>query len=195
MLADPVVAALRRPTALKRPMSADAAVVTLPTRPPDVTIARRLPAPAPSALHTAHESEAQSVCSHTVWLRRIEALWLARFRLKPCTVITIDPVAAIFVPATMLTANTSTEWLTVTVPATCPLVKDTRRLPQPPCPAWHRTDESDSQLVTSHAVQPTLNPAVNDPCPMLEPRTVTLADPVAARLSCRTPLNTAPVHE
>ena len=51
---------------------------------------------------------------------------------------------------------------------------------------------SDSHPVASHAVCPTLPLLVNDAMPIPDPCTVTLADPVPARLLCLTTLSDGP---
>ncbi len=102
--------------------------------------------------------------------------------LAPCTVTLADPVAALFVLRMTLTMPTSKDTTTLTLPYRTPALIPTCRLPSTPCPAWHRIDVSASHVVRSHAVLPTLVEPVYVVSPRLDPCTVTLSDPVAARL-------------
>ena len=104
--------------------------------------------------------------------------------LAPCTVTLADPVDALLVLRTMLSMPASNDRPELTLPYLAPTLIPTSRLPITPCPTWHRRDVSASHVVRSHAVLPTLIEAVYVVSPRLDPCTVTLDDPVAARLRC-----------
>ena len=110
------------------------------------------------------------------------AVYVARPMLAPCTVTLADPVAALFVLRMTLSMPTSKDTTTLTLPYRTPALIPTCRLPITPCPTWHRIDVSASHVVRSHAVLPTLVEPVYVVSPRLDPYTVTLVDPVAARL-------------
>ena len=67
-------------------------------------------------------------------------------------------------------------------PTLSPALININLVPDTPCEIWHRTDESDSQVVRSHAVLPSSTDPVYVTCPKLDPCTVKLAEPVAALL-------------
>ena len=102
--------------------------------------------------------------------------------LDPCTVTLVDPVDALLVLRMMLSMPTSKDRPELTLPYLTPTLIPTSRLPITPRPTWHRRDVSASHVVRSHAVLPTLVEAVYVVSPRLDPCTVTLDDPVAARL-------------
>ncbi len=102
--------------------------------------------------------------------------------LAPCTVTLADPVAALLALRITLSMPTSRDSPALTLPCLTPALIPTCRLPITPCPTWHRIDVSASHVVRSHAVLPTLVDAVYVASPRLNPCTVTLDDPVAARL-------------
>ena len=110
------------------------------------------------------------------------AVYVARPIPAPCTVTLADPVAALLALRMTLSMPTSKDNTALTLPYLTPALIPTCRLPITPCPTWHRIDVSASHVVRSHAVLPTLVEAVYVVSPTLDPCTVTLDDPVAARL-------------
>jgi hypothetical protein len=102
--------------------------------------------------------------------------------LAPNTVMLAEPVAAPFILRMTLSMPTSIDRPELTLPYLTPTLIPTSRLPVTPCPTWHRRDVSASHVVRSHAVLPTRIEAVYVVSPRLDPCTVTLDDPVAARL-------------
>ena len=98
--------------------------------------------------------------------------------LDPCTVTDAEPVPARLPRRVMLSPATSADHPCVTLPPRSPVVITTRRVPRPPCPTMHRTDVSDSHSVASHPVCPSLTTPVYATSPMLDPCTVTDAEPV-----------------
>jgi hypothetical protein len=102
--------------------------------------------------------------------------------LPPCTVTLADPVAATFALRNTLSMPASNDRPWLTLPYLAPALIPTSRLPIAPCPTWHRTDVSASHVVRSHPVRPTLVAAVYVVSPRPDPCTVTLQDPVDARL-------------
>ena len=120
--------------------------------------------------------------SHRVCPAAPCAVCIARPMLAPCAVTLADPVAALLALRVTLSMPTSKDNTALTLPYLAPALIPTCRLPIAPCPTWHRIDVSASQVVRSHAVLPTLVEAVYVVSPRLDPCTVTLDDPVAARL-------------
>ena len=92
-----------------------------------------------------------------------------------------DPVPAAFARRSPLKAPASPENAVLTLPTLTPLVTCIRKLRITPCPPWHRTDVSDSHPVCSHPVLIIRTRPVYPASPTLEPCTVKLTDPVAAR--------------
>jgi hypothetical protein len=109
-------------------------------------------------------------------------VYVARPTLAPCSVTLADPVAAPLALRMTLSMPASKDNTALTLPYLTPALIPTCRLPITPCPTWHRIDVSASHVVRSHAVWPTLVEAVYVVSPRLDPCTVTLDDPVAARL-------------
>jgi len=67
-----------------------------------------------------------------------------------------DPVPCKLVRGpTAVTTEASNDTLSVKLPARCPDVTDTRWVPPCPVDTRHRTDESETHSVPSHAVSPT----------------------------------------
>jgi hypothetical protein len=64
-----------------------------------------------------------------------------------------------------------------------PTLSEARPLPIMPCTPWHRTDVSDSHVDRSPLVCPSAPDTLYPAGPMLAPCSVTLADPVTARLA------------
>ena len=120
--------------------------------------------------------------SHRVCPTPPYAVYVARPMLAPCTVTLVDPVAALLALRMTLSMPTSKDSPALTLPYLTPALIPTCRLPITPCPIWHRMDVSASHVVRSHAVLPTLVEAVYVVSPRPDPCTVTLDDPVAARL-------------
>lgn len=71
-----------------------------------------------------------------------------------------DPIPTPFPRLIPLADALSVENTPLTLPLPPPTLTTARRLPITPCPAVHRTDVSDSQLLRSHDVCPTLITAV-----------------------------------
>jgi hypothetical protein len=133
-------------------------------------------------------SDPHVVRSHDVCDNRRAAVYVARPRFRPTTVMLADPVAARFDRSTALIARLSADSTADELPARIPTVTNRRRLPPTPCDTPHRNDVSDSHVVRSHAEAPSLEADVNAPEPKPPPCTVTLADPVVAMFVRRTKL-------
>ena len=101
----------------------------------------------------------------------------------PLTVTLADPVDAWFARTSTLSIAPSAEKPTDTLPARIPEVTTIRRLCPTPELVWLRADVSDSHVVLSHPVSPADIAGQYEARPILAPRTVTLADPVAALLA------------
>jgi hypothetical protein len=134
--------------------------------------------------HRTDVSDSHVDRSHVVRPADPKAVYAASPMLAPCTVTLADPVEALLVLRTMLSMPASNDRPELTLPYLAPTLIPTSRLPITPCPTWHRRDVSASHVVRSHAVLPTLIEAVYVVSPRLDPCTVTLDDPVAARLRC-----------
>ena len=111
--------------------------------------------------------------------------------LEPCTVTLADPVAARFVCRPELRDANSALPADVIDPKRSPTVTPNRNDALPDSAQLHRTDVSASHAVCSHPVHPTRNEVLVASAPIFTPLTVTLADPVAARLACPVTLNDA----
>jgi hypothetical protein len=181
-LLDPVPPRFDLLTALVEPASIETDCVTLPADRPAVSIARMLPTSPGPVLHRTDVSDSHVDRSHVVCPADPRALYVASPMLAPCTVTLADPVVALLVLRTMLSTPASNDRPELTLPCLTPTLIPTSRLPITPCPTWHRTDVSASHVVRSHAVLPTPIEAVYVASPRLDPCTVTLDDPVAARL-------------
>ena len=133
-------------------------------------------------------SDSHVVRSHDVYERRTDAVYVARPRFRPTTVMLADPVAARFDRSTALIDLVSAESPAEELPERIPTVTNTRRLPPTPWDTPQRKDVSDPHVVRSHADAPSLTADVNVAGPRLPPCTVTLADPVVATFVRRTRL-------
>ena len=182
MLAEPVEARLVRSTTLTATLSTDSKYVALTTRPPVLKLSWRLPLRPCELWHRTDVSDSHVDRSHRVCPPAPCAVYVARPMLAPCIVTLADPVAALLVLRITLSMPASRDSPALTLPYLTPALIPTCRLPITPCPTWHRTDVSASHVVRSHAVLPTLVEAVYVVSPRLDPCTVTLDDPVAARL-------------
>eukprot|EP00291_Cryptomonas_curvata_P005011 CAMPEP_0172206896 /NCGR_PEP_ID=MMETSP1050-20130122/33499_1 /TAXON_ID=233186 /ORGANISM="Cryptomonas curvata, Strain CCAP979/52" /LENGTH=241 /DNA_ID=CAMNT_0012886083 /DNA_START=1011 /DNA_END=1734 /DNA_ORIENTATION=+ len=181
-LAEPVAALLVGKDELIRPKCTENRDDTEPTPRPKVKENLLLPAKLKKLWHSTNVSDSHVDRSHVVCPADPKAVYAASPMLAPCTVTLADPVDALLVLRTMLSMPTSKDRLELTLPYLAPTLIPTSRLPITPCPTWHRSDVSASHVVRSHAVLPTLIEAVYVASPRLDPCTVTLDDPVAARL-------------
>ena len=109
----------------------------------------------------------------------------------PCSVTLTDPDVPRLARLVALKDARPTDTLLEPLPAACPAVTNTRRLVIGPAPPKHRADESDVHDVASQPVAPILPTAVLDQEPIPPPCTVTLVEPVAARLTPRAQLAAA----
>ena len=178
---EPVPARLPRRVKLTPFASIDQTPVTLPTRPAVVITDRLDPLDPRPDRHLTDVSDSQSVASHPVCPTRPLTECVTTPSPAPCTVTDAPPVPARFVLRTTLSPPTSTDHVLVKLPRLSPTVITTRLDPPTPCPPWHLTDVSDSQLVDSQPVIPCRARTVYATRPKLPPCTVTAADPVPAR--------------
>ena len=170
-------------------MSADHAILTLPPRSPAVITTRRVPdTPCPTR-HLTDVSDSHSVPSHPVAPCRLRPVYAASPMLLPCTVTDPDPVPARFSRLITLSPAMSKDIACVLLELRSPPVTTTLRVPRTPCPARHLTDVSDSHSVPSHTVRPCRDRAEYPTDPMLDPCTVTDADPVPPRFPRRVTLS------
>jgi hypothetical protein len=102
---------------------------------------------------------------------------------QPCNVRLAAPVAAPLVTDTALNVYWSAVKTRVADLMRIPTLSKARLLPVMPSAPWHRTDVSDSHVDRSPLVCPSAPATLYPAAPMLAPCTVTLADPVAARLA------------
>jgi hypothetical protein len=107
----------------------------------------------------------------------------------PCIVTDADPVAARFCRRVTLTTMKSTDHACVTLPFCSPAVITPRwEPPNANRETLHLIDVSDAHSVASHPVCPSRSLPVYVTSPMLAPCTVSINDPVPARLIQRTRL-------
>jgi hypothetical protein len=119
-------------------------------------------------------------------LAHLHARRVAQWDLKPATVMLTVPVAAWFAMCSPLACVESADMASVALPSRSPTVKAASFVPISPYPTPHRTDVSDTHPLLSHALPPVRPDADGPASPMLDPATVTLIDPVAARFDmCR----------
>ena len=176
--ADPVPARFPPPATLTQPESADHAWLRLPDLSPTVTTPRRVPrAPCPP-MHLTDVSDSHSVPSHPVCPARPIAVKTITPIPDPCTVTDADPVPPLLYPRVKLSLPPSIEYAAVPVPVNPPVVSITRRVLEPPRPAMHLTDVSDSHSVPSQPVCPSRPIAETTISPMPAPSIVTDVDPV-----------------
>ena len=136
-------------------------------------------------LHRVDVSDSHSLISHALPPTLPIHDPAARPIPVPATVMLADPVAARFVLRTELDPPLSADTALVPLPCRSPAVIRTALVPPSPCPIWHRTDVSDSHPLLSHALPPIRPDADGPASPMLDPATVTLIEPVAARFDVR----------
>ena len=128
----------------------------LPARMPVVIEILREPITPCPDWHRTELSDSHVVRSHAVPPARIAPVNVATPRFAPWTVMLADPVAALFARRTTLSMPMSMENETLWLPTLRPTVSDICRDPPTLLPTLHLIDESDSQVVRSHAVSPTL---------------------------------------
>ena len=190
-LADPVAGRFVCLAALSEAKSTENTLVRLPTSNPVVNDVRKVPCTIWLAWHRIDVSDSQLVRSHPVENNCNAPVYSASPMLAPCKVTLADPVAARFVCLATLSLAESAEYTSVKLPTRNPAVSDVRKVPCTIWLAWHRVDVSDSHVVRSHAEWPILIDPVYVASPKLEPCTVTLADPVAARFETLVTLSVA----
>ncbi len=154
-LADPVPW-FALPTTLNAPMSLDIPSVMLPTRPPTVIITRELPFAMTPTRHLTELSDPHTVTSHPLTPVDPPAVPPAAPNPAPCTVTLIDPVPATFRLPITLNLPESALYTSVRLPTEPPTVTIARLVLPPPCPTRQRTPVSDSHVVISPALTPTL---------------------------------------
>ena len=194
-LADPVAPRFALRITLKLLASNDPPWLKLPYFTPAVNVASRLPITPCPAWHRSDVSASHVVRSHAVRPRLADPVYAVRPRLDPCTVTLVDPLAAQLLRLDALAIVTSTEKPLDMLPARRPAVIDTLWLPTEECASWHRSDVSDSHVVRSHVVTPSLEIAVNVVSPKLLPWSVTLVDPLPALFLRLLTLNTSRSEE
>jgi hypothetical protein len=189
--ADPVPARFCPRIMLSPAMSADHARVTLPPRAPAVITTSRVPRAPCVTTHLTDVSDSHAVASQPVCATRVINVKLTRPMLVPCTVTDADPVPARFCPRILLSPTTSADHACVTLPPHAPAVITNRHVPWAPFIDTLLTDVSDSQAVASQPVCAARALVVWLARPMLDPCTVTDADPVPARFCPRVLLSPA----
>ena len=191
-LADPVGALFDCRTTLAVPPSPEKPRVTLPPDPAIVSDARLLPCTTDPPWHLTELSDPHAVCSHAVAPTLDPALYPSRPRLLPAIVTLVDPLAPRLLRRVTLTAPIFIECARDVLPTRWPIVTIARPLPIAPCECKLRTELSDSQLVRSQLVIPTLTAPQYPVKPIPIPCIVTLIEPVAAALGRLKLLVTAP---
>ena len=180
MLTDPVESTLTRRKTLKLPTSTDITPDALLTPTPMLTETRNVPNTPEPAWQRTELSDAHVVLSQEVCDTLPDPLYAASPMPNPCRVTLAEPVVAWFTRRRELAPAESAEYATLTLPTRCPTLTDPSRLPVTPDPAWHRADVSDSHVVRSQPVWPTITDDVCVPVPRLAPCIVMLVEPLAA---------------
>ena len=170
-----------RPT-LIAPLSTDQAMLRLPTIPPALTDARRLPMAAALIITSTLVSDSHLVPSQADAPAFDKTLCPLSPKPKPSRVTLADPVPAAFAARPPLSTALSVDKATDKLPARCPTLDTTRMLPLAPEAVRHRADVSDIHAVCSHAVRPDRAAPLHAPSPSPRPDTVALIDPVDAAL-------------
>jgi len=168
------------PSTLVEVFSTEKLAVTLPSLKAVVSATRTLLYVPDAPWQPTDVSDAHAVCSQAVAPALRAALCVSRPRLPPDTVTLADPLAPMLRRRSALTPPALIEKIRDALPPLSPTVALTFRLPIPPCPNWHRKDESDSQLVRSQIVDPILTEPEDAVRPIPIPCKVTLIDPEAA---------------
>ena len=179
-LVDPLAPPFSLRAKLTAPLSVESIVDPVPTPSPRLSDTRRLPHDPSLIKLRADESDSQVVASLAVCPIRPAPVDPETPRLAPCTVTLSEPDAAAFHRLILLASGTSVDSATDTVPPPTTKLTRTPKLPSPDCPDWHRTPDSDSHAVLSHAEGPMLTLTVYDPIPSDDPYSVKLADPEPA---------------
>ena len=163
-------------------------MLRLPTAPPPLSSACRLPIAPRPAPATTLVSDSHLVPSHPESPALDMALAPHSPAPPPTTRKLPDPVPAAFRALPPLSHARSVDTATDRLPAPCPTLDATRRLPLAPDPARHRADVSDTHPVCSHPVRPDRTAPLHAPSPSPRPDTVALIDPVDAALPAPTTL-------
>lgn len=127
-------------------------------------------------------SDAHPVSSLAVIPTLVLGVTAAMPRPTPCTVTLVDPVGAPFDLLKELIVPSSAEYPTVALDAPRPAVTSLRKLP---AAAWldlHASNVSEPHAVPSQAVRPDADDRESPASPRLDPRIVTLIDPLPAAL-------------
>ena len=106
-------------------------------------------------------------------------------KFPPLKLNVTDPVLAALAMRTLEREPRSYEYASDTVPDSTPDVIMIRRVPPTPALTLQTTQLSDTHTLASHDDAPTRPAVLPSKAPNLDPYTVTLADPVAARLDGR----------
>ena len=188
MLADPVPARLAPLAWLIALASIENERVRHPAWRPAVSSTRWLPATPPPTWHRTDVSDSHVDRSHPVPQGLAAGVYDPTPMPRPCKVRLDAPVAAPLVHTSALNESWSAVKTRVADLMRAPTLSKARLLPVMPCAPWHRTDVSDSHVDRSPLVCPSAPNTLYPAGPMLAPCTVTLADPVAARLALPIPL-------
>jgi hypothetical protein len=157
-LRDPEATMFPRPTLLTNPVPYDKPAVMLDARRPVDIAPRRLEYTPPPIFTDTDVSDRQELRSHALCPILKPPQKPASPRPAPCTVTLNDPDAAPFEPFQTLTLPDPNDAPRVMLPAIIPTVIAIFRQSATLPPAWHRVDVSDSHVVASHLVAPTLSP-------------------------------------
>ena len=194
-LRDPVEAPFHTVPPLARGPSTDPAPDAVPHDTPAVTLViHDRPSPRPPSPCTP-ESDSHWLASQTLSPIRTDAVTPLSPSPAPPTVTTADPVAARFAPCTQLAVPPPPEITAVALPASSPAVSPTALDPPTPCPALHRTDDSDSHVLCSHALPATVPVGEKSARPTFAPVRVMRMEPVASPFVLSTSLACLPSYD
>ena len=182
-LLDPVVAWFIPITPLRPSTSTDPPPEMLPTKLDDEMVTRMLSAVACPREHAKDVSDAHNVHSHALSPTPPLELQSILPVPDPYTLTLMDPVTAPLIPCKPLTSAMSPDTADVWLPTIDPAVTESRPLTEACTPDRQRADESDIQVVPSHAdPAPTFVPGVIEASPIPDPIRLMLTDPVPALL-------------
>ena len=155
MLTEPVDAVLTRRITLTTPDPIENAADILAARCPTDSVILRLPSTLCPRWQLNDVSELHAVRSHAVLPALNCSECVASPNPAPSTVTLADPVdPRLLMRKIPLIHALSVDSPPLTLPTRTPLLTVTRLLPDTPCPPWHCTEVSESQLLLSHALRP-----------------------------------------
>ena len=195
MLPPPELGWLGAVTAELTLASYDAASVALPTRPPDVTLSRKLPCEPPSMMPTSAESDAHMVASAPDPPSRLAALYPADPKPDPLTDMVLAPRLGWLGATALELPRPSYDAASLTLPTRLPDVMPRRSVACDPLTTMPATRVSDAHSVIRAAVPPSRPQALYQLMPKPDPLTDTLPPPELGWLGAVTLVPPSPSYD